>query len=1142
MATVRRTGSAAAAAGGYANTGLHLGNVYMTAPAVARSAYREQVERIAPDKLVGRETELAELAAFCTASSGCRYAWWQAPAWAGKSALMSWFVLHPPAGVRVVSFFITARYAGNSDRNAFLDVMLEQLAEVAEQPLPQFLTEATRELWLLKLLKDAALTCADSGQRLALVVDGLDEDQGVTVGPEAHSIAALLPSRLPEAVRVVVAGRPNPPIPADVLDDHPLRGREVVRRLVPSERAQVIKADALRELKQLLHGTPAEQDLLGLMAAAGGGLSGHDLAELTGWPVAEIDDHLRAVSGRTFSSRPSRWEPDKRPVVYLLAHEELQKDAIRYLGDTRLDEYRKRLHIWNSTFRERGWPAETPEYLLRGYFRLISSTGDISQMVACATDQARLDRMLDISKGDATAFAQIATAQSTICDQPEPDLSAMLALGVTRDRLIERSDRIPRQIPAVWASLDNFPRAEALINSITKDLIRDRALVLLVKAVAAAGDYDRAEELVRTITEPTGQAQALAALVQVIAPADHGRATRLTEQAERVACSITRTDRRVQELVLLVKAIAAAGDYDRAEELVRTITEPTGQAQALAALVQVIAPADHRRATRLTEQAEAIIGTASEPESEAQALTFLLRAAAAIGDQDKAIRLAEQAETIAQTITDPNDQAWALIDLVTATTSMGGRDLATRLIDEAETAIYPIVDWFMHMQALAGLIGVSAAAGYYEQAEELTRATIDAEGLAWALTSLVTGMAEAGDYDRAETLAWTITDQARQAEALTSLVRILSGSGDLGRAEALAWAITSPAQKAEALASLAQSFAMNADQGRAARLAEEAEALSHTINDTESQARELVLLARAVASAGDLSMAIRLAEKVEFIFRSTTDPGEQESILDWRVQALAVIGDYERAEEISNGIAAAPLVKARALVSLANAIAAAGDYDRVEEVLRTIAATDMESVPRALVPLVDAIATAGDYDRAEELIRTITEPTGQAAALVRLVEIVAAVDHGRATRLTEQAEAIIGTPAEPRAEAQALTFLLRMAAAIGDQDKAIRLAEQAETIALSITDPHHQAGALIDLVTATVASGQLSRAETIAESIVPSSEQARGLAAIARAAGEMESRRLAALALRQGSWTISLDLLAVIDPSSLLTTADRFFP
>jgi len=103
---------------------------------MARSAYLHQVRRVFPGDLVGREAELAELGAFCTRERGLDWMWWQAPAWAGKSALLAWFVLHPPAGVQVVSFFITSRLAGQGTRSAFVDVVLEQLAEVAEEPIP----------------------------------------------------------------------------------------------------------------------------------------------------------------------------------------------------------------------------------------------------------------------------------------------------------------------------------------------------------------------------------------------------------------------------------------------------------------------------------------------------------------------------------------------------------------------------------------------------------------------------------------------------------------------------------------------------------------------------------------------------------------------------------------------------------------------------------------------------------------------------------------------------------------------------------------------------------------------------------------------------------------------------------------------
>ena len=77
------------------------------------------------------------------------------------------------------------------------------------------------------MLTQAAEKC----QRLVLVVDGLDEDRGVTTGPDAYSIAALLPARPPAGLRVIVAGRPDPPVPADVPDDHPLRDPGIVRVL-----------------------------------------------------------------------------------------------------------------------------------------------------------------------------------------------------------------------------------------------------------------------------------------------------------------------------------------------------------------------------------------------------------------------------------------------------------------------------------------------------------------------------------------------------------------------------------------------------------------------------------------------------------------------------------------------------------------------------------------------------------------------------------------------------------------------------------------------------------------------------------------------------------------------------------------------
>jgi hypothetical protein len=192
--------------------------------------------------LQDREPELAELASFCLDERRGPYMWWQAGPWAGKSALLSTFVLNPPDQIRsrvqVVAFFITARLAGSDTRAAFTAAVTEQLVALTGQPPPTTPDEGLREAWLLDLLAQAAQDCRQRGERLILVVDGLDEDRGVTTGPDANSIAGLLPANPPAGMRVIVAGRDNPPVPDDVPDWHPLREQGIIRGLADSRYAR----------------------------------------------------------------------------------------------------------------------------------------------------------------------------------------------------------------------------------------------------------------------------------------------------------------------------------------------------------------------------------------------------------------------------------------------------------------------------------------------------------------------------------------------------------------------------------------------------------------------------------------------------------------------------------------------------------------------------------------------------------------------------------------------------------------------------------------------------------------------------------------------------------------------------------------
>ncbi|CAM5311821.1 hypothetical protein SNARM312S_06821 [Streptomyces narbonensis] len=424
-------------------------------PIAVRSAYREQVRRIAPAELVDRKAELAELAAFCSADSDPLYAWWRAEAWAGKTALLSWFALNPPPGVRIVPFFITARLGAQNDVVAYVDVVLEQLAELSGEGLPALLTPATREAHLLRLYASAAAACAARGERLVLLVDGLDEDRGVTTGPDAHSIASLLPHDL----RVIVSGRLNPPLPADVPENHPLRDPEAVRFLTPSPRARAIRAEAERELKSLLLSGGLAYELLGLVTAAGGGLTADDLAELTGDVPYRVRDLLRTGLARTFTLRGD---------ACLLAHEELAVRAREMLGDRELDRWRSALGVWAGTWRGRGWPEESPAYLLHEYVPMLRAASEVDRLVGCALDVVRHDRLLARTGADGVALGEVRAAEAVLVagDDRADLVTVALRLAFHRGELERRSGGVPPVLAAGWVGVGEFDRAVGLARSL----------------------------------------------------------------------------------------------------------------------------------------------------------------------------------------------------------------------------------------------------------------------------------------------------------------------------------------------------------------------------------------------------------------------------------------------------------------------------------------------------------------------------------------------------------------------------------------------------------------------------------------------------------------------------------------------------
>ncbi len=1105
-------GRRSVSAGGDIGVAVTGDNNHLVLPPAVRSAYWEQVRRIAPPELIGREAELAALAAFCTADSGPAYAWWRADAWAGKTALMSWFALHPPPGVRIVPFFVTARLRAQNDVTAYVDVVLEQLAELAGEGLPAHLTESTREAHLLHLYGRAAAACGRRGERLVLLVDGLDEDRGVTTRSDAHSIAGLLPLRPSAGMRVVVSGRFNPPLPGDVRDQHhhPLNDPGIRRRLEPSPYAGVIRAEAERELKQLIEAGGLACRLLAFVTVAGGGLTAEDLAELTRAVPFDVSDLLRTRAGRTFGMRTG---------AYLLAHEELQSQAERMLGDRELDRYREELHAWAETWRKRGWPQDTPEYLLRGYFRLVRSAGDVSRLVELAADEARHDRMLEATGSDAAALAEIRDAAERLAETPPADLSALLRLAVRRARLRERNENISVTLCRAWAELGRAEKAVALARAVPYPHLRVSALVGVARVLTAGGARARAlealtdaeKELYRNTLLDAWEtiAEVLRALAE-FGPETRDRADRL---ADRIVAEVKDTE---TDLVLDVVGFwAGTGRSVRAEELARSENTDARRAAALVRVALALAAAgEHDRAESLFEEVHELAVT----------------------------------DTVASKVADQLSRAgeFARAEAVIAA-ALRGRGAAPVLC--------------------ARMVSLCLRTGELERAKKwaarIPRPTwwrdyVDAE--------VACALAHRGRTREARARAEAISARSgARTDVVLALVEAAAASGKYKTAESAGTRAPASAVR-DALIRGAVRHARSGHTVEATRYLADVEAAMRAELPTKHRVWELTQVAEILRGVGHVSQARSLLEGVEDLLPPRPEAKarrkeavDYDSVAARVAEHLAAVGELGRAETLLL-TTFEPFECEAAWRALLSGLIEAGDHGHTR-VLIALLEPDRYLVDRLRMDMAGKLAATGRVDLAlEEAAWKIKGTHLRIAAAAAVAEVMAIrgqrdVARDSCARLHEMLD---GTQGDRSPDlAKACTHLYRAYRAVGDDGSAAIVFKRAEDIALTRRDLadellaalvetgcHDEAEALLGkltdeatdtLVHLLVSAGRHGRAARLAGlDDGPDNVSPRAAVALAPAVDPPRGRELVVrLLLGDGSWLDVLPAVVRLEPRAV---------
>jgi hypothetical protein len=934
------------------------------------SAYRAQLSETAPPELLDREAELDELVRFCAGSSP--YLWLQAGPWAGKSALLSSFVLRClPRGVDVVSFFITSRFAGQSDSDAFTESIIEQLAALVDEPAASLLQSPARRGHMARLLQEAAERSVETGRRLLVVVDGLDEDTG------RSSIAALLPASVPPGVRVLVASRPHPGLPEDVPANHPLRTL-TPRPLTGSPYARDIAMRAKHELRAALHGSDHERTTLGLIVASGGGLTRADLEEVTGWAPYELDQVLEGRLARSLTHRVSS-------SLYVFSHETLREIAHQQLGAT-LTTYRNQLHAWAERYA--GWPATTPIYLMRGYPRILAATGDFPRLLALATDQTRHERLLAYSGGDALAQIEIANAIELAAH--EQDIGALLKLAVLQAELVDRNFRIPHDLPAVWVTLGEPTRALALAQGIGDDYKRADALVAMAEAAYPDDRYradrrivDKIEREIKKIEH--GFLRDRTVMLLAIAAAHGG----WHDDATRLAAGIERQDWKLEAQAACA---VASGDLDFAADLAGGIDDGLYRARALVAVAKAaVAQGDLGRVRGLAQAAEQAFGQQDvEWDFPYELPTELACLLGIAGDKEYRDKLlADTFPGRGFTTELPTVTQGAILE--------GDRDRARQLVADAEHAL-------LKRLQLAG-------------SESPDRP----DAMFWHdMSAAAKAMGMVGDFDRAERFISKIARPEIRDEALAELVRLLAADGEHDRGEWLADTIGTPEAQAQAMTWVAA-----ARRGRHARQLL-ASAEHHARHAAGSWQRAFVVakLVKPVSAAGAHECAQRLAFAADRLARQLTPGGAMAYALCDVIEAVGAILGREHIRDIAAQARAearstAGLISERTESRVVVALARADDVDATEQF-----ALEFGAVParwHAFAESVSVMARAGDAGGARRLTtvmeRQFQQATNDQEYLARPSMVKALIevgDYDKAQLLTED-------PAEVQA-AQAIAL------------------------------------------------------------------------------------------------------------------------
>ena len=728
--------------------------------------------------------------------------------------------------------------------------------------------------------------------------------------------------------------------------------------------------------------------------------------------------------------------------------------------------------------------------------------------------------MLARSGAESAAAAELTMTQDAILALEPPDLAAMATVAVHRDVMVRRNRNISADLPALWARLGAYTRAEALAQSINDPEERSAALQLITDIAspalpagssdpdparlppptssASSGSADEAAELFDAAesTAYTARNPGLRANLQNDSASARGSAASLNTSTQP-GTPLIEAYPQLDRLEDVARGTLAMGDRNRAAEIARTIHRDATRSELLAAIIEHAVKAGH------IEHAEQIALSIPAGYDQTKALNRLVGTAIQTGSPNGA-------EHTARALAAIEGVPAALILVAQATWRRGETRRAQALLAEAIDAMLKRPSWKSE-DAFTDAVRTMAEMGDIDQAVSA------AAGRLRMLLAIAEAACDRGDDARARTLAGQVlqaaaavtpffSNQDPLADAAGLLVRL----GEAKQASAVARAIADKRRRTDTLVRIVEAALEAGDFATA-------EATNDLVVDPYARERLLPLFVRAHLRASDHAAAMTTAQRwsgadigrqlITEVVRHALDEGALDTA-DALVQAV-VDHDVQaglRIEVARAAVASATPARAQALLEAAEISARSPDPGWRAEAL-TAAAWAL--VPHADIGRIDMLAAA-----AEAAASAIPDAAARMAALVGIAAVLAAVgDTARAERIFEEAAAASSIPC---ALAEQLATLAQASADRGHRRTAMAQVSAVGSLARWIADPHNRVRAVQARLAAAIHIGDLDQAEDAAHSIEHPDQRQLALIDVARAraaTGQTERALVVALTI-----------------------------